>query len=122
MRSDRADLCNRRRRFAGGSGAGTINYTEVAVVRRRPHSPAVSTGTRVGWNDRRRPRVQDRGSLVGEGRRSLYEPRQPESADVCNGADCTLFPPNLTFISNNHALNLNIFRVGVNYNSAGFDL
>jgi outer membrane immunogenic protein len=106
--------------FAGGSGAGTINYTEVGGSSPTATFSGGVNGTRVGWTigGGLEYKIAGHWSVKAEDLYMNLGSLNPPT--VCNGADCTLFPPNLTFISNNHALNLNIFRVGVNYNFGGF--
>lgn len=108
--------------FAGGTSAASVRFIPAGGSTPTAFFGGSNSGTRVGWTVG--------GGLeyhVGGGRWSvkaedLYTDLGSlgSSPNRCTGAGCTNFGTGLNWVSQNHSMTLNVFRVGVNYNFGGF--
>ncbi len=107
--------------FAGGSSNTVVAFSPADGSGNTAVWTSTNSGTRIGWTigggveynltGRWSVRAEDLYMNLGT---------LSNSPTVCSGAGCATFDQAVTWISNNHAVNVNVFRVGVNYNFGGF--
>jgi outer membrane immunogenic protein len=107
--------------FAGGSSAASVRFVPAGASTPTAFFAGSNSGTRVGWTigGGLEYHVGGRWSVKAE---DLYVNLGTlgSSPTRCSGAGCTSFGTGLTWVGQNHSLNINVFRVGVNYNFGSF--